>query len=83
MIITKTKEQIFGFIKDKIRKKMDHWKTKLLSLAGKETLLKAVTMAIPTNAMSCYKLPKKLCKEICSMMVRCLWGQNDQKNKQH
>ncbi|XP_071939086.1 uncharacterized mitochondrial protein AtMg00310-like [Coffea arabica] len=40
-------------------------------------------MAIPTYAMSCYKLPKKLRKEICSMMARCWWGQNNKKNKQH
>lgn len=42
MVVTRTKEQVFGFIRDNIKKKLESWKQKLLSQAGKEALLKAV-----------------------------------------
>ncbi|XP_027150081.1 uncharacterized protein LOC113750284 [Coffea eugenioides] len=69
MVITRTKDQIFGFIRDNIQKKFGSWKQKLLNQAGKEILLKAVTLAMPTYAMSCFKLPLKLCKEISALMA--------------
>nr|XP_027090235.1 uncharacterized protein LOC113711271 [Coffea arabica] len=49
---------------------MASWKNKMLSNAGKEVLLKAITMALPMYAMSCFKLPGKLCKDISAMMAR-------------
>ncbi|XP_071906122.1 uncharacterized protein [Coffea arabica] len=70
MVITKTKAQIFGFIREKCKKTIFNWSNKQLSQAGKEVLLKAVTMTMPTYAMSCFKLPVKLCKEINAMMAR-------------
>ena len=41
---------------------------KMLSEVGKEILLKAITMAMPMYAMSNFKFPVKLCKEINGMM---------------
>nr|XP_027083697.1 uncharacterized protein LOC113705998 [Coffea arabica] len=52
MVISRTKEQIFGFIKENIKRKMHDWRNKLLSTAGKEVMLKAVSMAMPTYAMN-------------------------------
>nr|XP_027122320.1 uncharacterized protein LOC113739290 [Coffea arabica] len=69
MVISRTKEQIFGFIKENIKHKLQDWRNKLLSTAGKEVLLKAVSMAMPTYAMSVFKLPRKLCKDISSLMA--------------
>ncbi|XP_027150159.1 uncharacterized protein LOC113750373 [Coffea eugenioides] len=83
MVITRTKDQIFGFIRDNMNKHLGSWKQKLLSQAGKEVLLKAVTQAMPTYAMSCFKLPLKLCKELSAMMARYWWGDNDGKDKMH
>ncbi|XP_027093679.1 uncharacterized protein [Coffea arabica] len=74
MVITKTKGQVFGFIKDSIKIRLNSWKNKFLSAAGKEVMLKAVTMAMPNYAMSCFKLPTKLCKEITGLMAKYWWG---------
>ena len=62
---------------------MGHWKNKLLSKARKEMLLKAVTRAIPNFAMSCFRLPQRLYKEIWTMMTNYWWGQNNKQDKQH
>nr|XP_027096090.1 uncharacterized protein LOC113715987 [Coffea arabica] len=82
MVITRTKEQIFGYIRDKCQKTVSNWCNKKLSQAGKEVLLKAITMAMPTYAMSCFKLPVKLCKDIHALMAKFWWGDNE-KRKVH
>ncbi|XP_027086667.1 uncharacterized protein [Coffea arabica] len=50
---------------------------------GKEVMLKSVTMAMPTYMMSCFKLPKKICKEINAVMANYWWGEANGKNKLH
>jgi len=49
--VGKSKIQSFGFIKDRVLKKINNWKVKFLSQTGKEVLLKAVIQAIPTYSM--------------------------------
>ena len=51
--------------------KLQGWKEKLLSQAGREVLLKVVVQAIPTFAMGCFKLPSGLLNDI-EMMIRKL-----------
>ena len=80
-IIGKSKKEVFAEIKEKIAKKLSGWKEKMLSIGGKEILIKAVVQAIPTYAMSCFLLPKGLCDEIEGMMRRFWWGQRDQESK--
>ena len=57
------KTDCFKFLIERIVKKISGWKEKLLSAGGKEILLKAVIQAIPTYAMSVFKIPKKNVKE--------------------
>jgi hypothetical protein len=51
---------MFTYLKDRIWKRIQGWKEKLLSRAGKDTLIKAVAQAIPSYAMSCFDLTKTL-----------------------
>lgn len=51
---------MFTYLKDRIWKRIQGWKEKLLSRAGKDTLIKAVAQAIPSYAMSCLDLTKPL-----------------------
>jgi hypothetical protein len=46
--IDKSKIQSFSNIKDWVQKRLNNWKIKFISQAGKEILLKAVVQAIPT-----------------------------------
>ncbi|KAK9989340.1 hypothetical protein SO802_029579 [Lithocarpus litseifolius] len=63
-VIGKSKIQVFTEIKEKVAKKLLGWKEKMLSLGGKEILIKAVTQAIPTYTMSCFLLLKGLCEDL-------------------
>ena len=62
------KSDCFQFLIDRIIMKISGWKEKLLSSRGKEILLKSVVQAIPTYAMSVFKIPKKIVKE---SLTRC------------
>lgn len=81
MVITRSKEQVFGFIRNSIDKKLKGWRNKLLSQVGKEIMIKAVAMAMPTYTMSCFRLTNKICKEISSKMADYWWGDADGKKK--
>ena len=74
-IIGKSKIEVFVEIKERLGRKLFGWKEKILSISGREVLIKVVAQAIPTYTMSCFQLPKGLCDEIESMMKRFLWGQ--------
>lgn len=63
MLIGRTKCQMFGFIEEMIKTKLNNWKEKLLNQAGKEVLIKLVIMSLPKYTMSCYRLPTKTCKK--------------------
>jgi hypothetical protein len=57
-----SKEKAFSYLKKRTWKRIQGWRERLLSVAGKEILIKAVTQAIPTYAMSCFDLTKSFCE---------------------
>jgi hypothetical protein len=73
-LVGKSRMAAFMGIKNRIWERINGWKEKFLSQAGKEVLLKAVVQAIPTYTMSVFQLPKKLCADISSMMSKFWWG---------
>ena len=79
----KSKEKTFAYLKDKVWRRVQGWKEKLLSKAGKEVLIKAVAQAIPSYAMSCFDLTKTLCDDISKMICRFWWAQQDDEKKIH
>jgi hypothetical protein len=54
----KSKKQTFAYLKERVWKRIQEWKEKLLSKAVKDVLIKAIAQAIPTYAMSCFDLTK-------------------------
>ena len=69
-LIGRSKYQTFSFLKDRVWKKLQGWKGKLLSRAGKEVLIKAVAQSIPTYTMGVFQLLIKLCNELNAMCAR-------------
>ena len=80
-MVGRNKRASLNYIKDRVWGKLQGWKEKLLSQAGKEVLLKVV-QAIPTFAMSCFRLPIGLCQD--EMLIRKFWwGQKGDRRKIH
>jgi hypothetical protein len=69
-----SKSGAFKYLRDKVWKKVLGWLELLLSVGGKEILIKSVAHAVPTFSMSCFKLPKGLCEHINSMLRKFWWG---------
>jgi hypothetical protein len=82
-VVGRAKRRAFHEIKDRVGRRLQGWKEKLLSQAGREVLIKAVIQAIPTYAMSCFKFPAGFCAELSGMATRFWWGQRREERKIH
>lgn len=81
LIFGKSMTQVFAKIKERVGKKLVGWNEKLLSIGGREILIKAVAQAVPTYTMSCFQLPKSLCDDLEGMMRNFWCGQRKQESK--
>ncbi|KAI5339194.1 hypothetical protein L3X38_018466 [Prunus dulcis] len=72
--VGRLRRQCFNSLKERIWKKIQGWKAKLLSFVGKEILLKVVAQAVPIYMMNCFLIPKCLRDEIQQVMARYWWG---------
>lgn len=61
-------------IQEKINKKLVGWKAKLLSQAGRTTLIKSVGSSIPAYTMSSMLLPKTVTNNIDKSFRKFWWG---------
>ena len=70
MTCGKSRVNTFKELEEKILKRVLRWKEKFISKAGWEVLIKTVAQAIPTYAMSLFKLPKSMCGSINSLLAK-------------
>ncbi|XP_059451003.1 uncharacterized protein LOC132181787 [Corylus avellana] len=82
-LVGKSRIKEFKAILSRVEKRLNDWKLKFLSQAGKEILLKAVVQAIPTYSMSVFKIPKELCNNINSLMQKFWWGHKTNESRIH
>ncbi|KAL0410924.1 UNVERIFIED_CONTAM: hypothetical protein Slati_3682100 [Sesamum latifolium] len=76
-LVGRSKREIFQNLKDRIWKRLQSWKSRNLSQAGKVVLLKSVVQAMPIYVMSCFLLPVSICRELESRMADFLWHNKD------
>lgn len=79
--IGRNKKAVFGYIKNHMQKRMEGWDKTYLSKGGKELLLKTVSQALPTYAMSVFSLPKQLCSDLESLMCKFWWRSSTKQTK--
>jgi hypothetical protein len=73
----------FQHLIERICQRINGWNEKLLSIGGKEILLKAIAQAIPAYAMSVFNIPKSICKAICNAIAKFWWGGSRTQRKMH
>lgn len=66
----RSKCDALSFVRDRIKQKIQGWKTKTFTMASREVLIKSVAMEIPTYPMSCFKFPSTTCNQINSDLSR-------------
>ncbi|KAL0458764.1 UNVERIFIED_CONTAM: hypothetical protein Slati_0503600 [Sesamum latifolium] len=72
-LVGRSKKVIFQNLKDRVWKRLQSWRCKTLSQAGKVVLLQSVVQAMPTYVMACFLLPSILCRELEGLMANFLW----------
>ncbi|WJX92273.1 hypothetical protein P8452_73938 [Trifolium repens] len=73
-MVGRSKKATFGFIKDRIWKKINSWRGRALSKAGKDVMIKSVLQAIPSYIMSVYLIPDSIISDIERMLNSFWWG---------
>ncbi|XP_042964588.1 uncharacterized protein LOC122298800 [Carya illinoinensis] len=73
-VLGKSKGAAFHSLIDRTWQRITNWKTKFLSAAGKELLMKAVLQAIPTYTMGIFMLPVSISKRINQLLRKFWWG---------
>ena len=63
--------------------RLNGWKGKFLSLAGRVTLTKSALATIPSYVMQAMKLPTSICYKIDQVCGQFIWGSSDSKRKIH
>ncbi|GAU23029.1 hypothetical protein TSUD_336770 [Trifolium subterraneum] len=73
-MIGRRKKEVFAYLKDRVWKRINSWRGRALSKAGKEIMIKSVLQAIPSYVMSIYLLPESTIKDIERMLNSYWWG---------
>jgi len=76
-------KQTFARLSERVNKRLSGWKAKLLSSAGRLTLIQSTLSSIPYFAMQTAKLPRSLCDELDRKNRSFLWGGNAEQRKIH
>jgi hypothetical protein len=53
---------------ERVMQRIKGWMEKMLSIGGKELLIKTVAQAIPVYAMLVFLIPKNICKKITDVI---------------
>ncbi|KAL7252308.1 hypothetical protein ACSBR1_014034 [Camellia fascicularis] len=83
LIHKRCNRHFFRFITDKIQCRLTSWKSNLLSLAGRSTLVQAVFFALPSYAMQTLALPGSICNDIDKLNRNFLWGDTETSKRVH
>ncbi|KAK5840387.1 hypothetical protein PVK06_009286 [Gossypium arboreum] len=67
------KRRAFKELKEKLTRRVSSWSSRLLSIGGREVLIRAVLQAILLYSMNCFLLPSSVCKELEAILARFWW----------
>ncbi|KAL8116353.1 hypothetical protein AgCh_022742 [Apium graveolens] len=83
-LVGRNKSSVLGFLKDKVKNRIQSWKNRWVSQAGREVLIKNVVQALPTYAMSVFLLPVEIIQDFERCLTRYWWsGSTDTKKGIH
>lgn len=72
-MVGRSKKRVFNYVKEAAGKRIQGWQAKPISQGGKTVLIRNVAQAIPSYTMTCFLLPKSLCRELEHMYNNYWW----------
>ena len=69
-----TKQSAWKPVMEKIQNRLASWKAKILSRAGRLTLIKSVLNSLPIYYMSMFKMPKAIALKIVRLQRKFFWS---------
>ncbi|XP_075515477.1 uncharacterized protein LOC142550125 [Primulina tabacum] len=73
----------FSYLVEGVSRRVKGWGSKFFSAGGKEILIKSVLQAVPTYAMSCFRLPRSTCAAIEKECANFWWGSGKENRRMH
>lgn len=83
LIHSRITNRTYAGLVDKVSNRLASWKSKHLSMAGRLTLVQAVTSSVPIYAMQTAKLPSAICEKLDKLNRNFLWGDTNERKKIH
>lgn len=80
-LIGRLKKRVFGYLKERVCKRIQSWSAKSISRAGKSIMLKNIAQEFPAYCMSCFLLPKSLSQEIERCFNNYWWSSGSGQGK--
>lgn len=77
------RKQTWKPVVEKFKNKLAGWKRRMLSFAGRLTLIKSVLSNLPVYYMSLFRMPQGIAKELNKIQSVFLWGGTDLKRRIH
>lgn len=75
--------ELLTYLKDRTQGRLEACYARKLSQGGKEVMLNSTAPAIPSFAMSCFRLPKTIIPKLVSMMSDFWWSSDADHRKIH
>ncbi|KAL9687653.1 hypothetical protein QQ045_032060 [Rhodiola kirilowii] len=79
LVVGQRKVEVFNSIVEKVWNKINDWKNKFLSMAGREVLIKAVLQSLSVYMMSVYHFPQKTLDAIARLIGQFWWVKEGRK----
>lgn len=70
----------FDYMIEKFERRLNSWKSKMLSHAGRLILIKAVLETLPVYAMGTAVIPTRVLKKLTAIMRNFYWGERQKRN---
>lgn len=79
-IMGRSKETL-GFLKEKVKKRIQRWDGRLILQGGKEVLVKSVAQSLHTYAISVFMLPTEITKDLERTITKFWWNSKSSEKK--
>lgn len=83
MVVGQNRRESFRHIEDKMVKRVQDWKHRLLSWADRECLIKAGLNSISLYSKGCFKFPLSICNNMTALAVNFWWSGSKNKRAIH